>query len=122
MNIILNPDAYLAAFLTFHGALPTALDVNLPDALYNATAFHLANPVPFASYEYVTAFADMIKLGQPAQGLSLTAISQITPEVWAYFKELTTKPVYAAEAVNYEHHEEPVMMIGIKFDKMGHFE
>lgn len=80
----LNPDAYLAAFLTFHQALPTALSSNLPEAIYNATAFSLANPVPLASFEYVLALADTHKLGHIAFNVSLTAIDHMSPEVLAY--------------------------------------
>lgn len=83
-KLILNPDAYLAAFLTFHEALPTALSSDLPEALYNATAFNLANPVPFASFEYMLALADTHKLGHIAFNVSLTAIDHMSPEVLAY--------------------------------------
>jgi len=111
-----NPDAYLAAFLTFHNALPKALSSDLPAPLYDAVAFSLANPVPLATIEYIAALGDMYKLKHTTYNVSLNAIDKITPEVQAFFNDWMKLPTYEAPTMCFEHIEitppEPIKLIG----------
>lgn len=79
-----NPSEYLAWFLKFHEALPTALGSNLSGPVYDAVAYMLANPTPVASHEYMKAMVDTHIVRGYASGISLTAINQISPEISAW--------------------------------------
>lgn len=83
-TLVLNPDAYMAAWLGFQDLLPDHLSPDLPEAVYNAVAFHLANPEPVASYEYMQAFVNLMNAHQPVHNLSLAALGHMAPEVAAY--------------------------------------
>lgn len=91
--VSLNPDAYMAAWLEFQNLLPDHLSADLPEAVYNAVAFHLANPVPVASYEYMQAFVNLSNAHIPVHNLSLTALDHITPDVTAYMLAQLVAPV-----------------------------
>jgi len=79
-----NPDAYAAAYLSFHAALPTALDPTLPDDVYNAVAFQLANPETLASYEYMQAYVDSFATASQFPALNSTAFANIDPAVQSF--------------------------------------
>lgn len=83
-----NPDEYNAAMLRFHEQLPRTLSDDLPDAVYNAVAYSMANPTITASHEYMLAFFNSMASAPAFPAPNAAAMANITPEIeaWADFQ------------------------------------